>query len=61
LGFDNLDALVMIYRNSFDDAQIDCKLAKEGITKKIVQKTNYLMNMRKNFRNILLRMSKKTL
>jgi hypothetical protein len=33
LGLDNLDALVMIYKNSFDDAWTDCKLVKEGITK----------------------------
>jgi hypothetical protein len=31
LGLDNLDALVMIYKNWLDDAWIDFKLAKKRI------------------------------
>jgi hypothetical protein len=62
LGLDNLDALVMIYKNWPNNAWTDCKLNEEGIMNFFVQKTNYLMNMGKNFMNkATLRMSKKTL
>ncbi len=62
MGLDNLDALVMIYKNWPNNTWIDCKLNEEGIMNFFVQKTNYLMNVRKNFMNkATLRMSKKTL
>jgi hypothetical protein len=62
LGFDNLDALVMIYRNSFDDAWTNCKLAKEDITKYFCVENKLLDEYEKNFRNkVTLRTSKKAL
>jgi hypothetical protein len=33
LGLDNLDALMMIYKNWPDNAWTNCKLIEEGITK----------------------------
>jgi hypothetical protein len=62
LGFDDLDALVMIYKNKSNDAQTDCKLVEECVIKFFCEKKNYLMNMRKNFKKKAnLRTSKKTL
>jgi len=62
LGLDNLDALVMIYKNWFDDARIDCKLTEKGIAKFFYAEEKLLDEHDKNYRNkATLRTSKKTL
>jgi hypothetical protein len=62
LGLDTVDALVMIYKNWINDAQINCKLIGEGVTELFCVEDKLLDEHEKNFRNkVILRTSKKTL
>jgi hypothetical protein len=49
LGLDNLDALVMIYKNWLDNVETNCKVTEEGITKYFCAKDKPLDEHEKEF------------
>jgi hypothetical protein len=46
-GLDTLDALVMIYKNWPNNAQTNCKLIEESVTKFFCAEDKLLMNMKR--------------